>query len=149
MRCLLIFVVIFCISTLSCSDNQKSNKENLEMQAMCSKGAKDYFNEHYPEPIIITGNDSNSYKHHYNNKLNKCFILIDTQHSSGSGDNQIVSYRTHLYDVYENKQYAYLGSGPYKMNVIEGHLPSQDCDLLGKKCNAEDFRNLIKSFMEE
>ena len=133
---------------MSCSDNQNGKKEDLEMQAMCSKGAKDFFNKNYPEPTSrIPGiDDSNTYKNHYNSKLNKCFILIDTHRSSGSGENQIVSDATWLKDVYEDKNYASLSTGSHRASDVNMY---STCDVLGKTCKAEDFQSLIKPYMEE
>ena len=124
-------------------------KQNLELQAMCSKGAKDFFNRNYPEPIsYIPGiNDFSTYKNHYNRTLNKCFILIDTHRSSGSGENLIVSDATWLYDAYEDKNLASLSSGPYRVvGVVNTY---SRCDVLGKVCKVEDFQSLIKPYMEE
>jgi len=143
--CLILFVFL-CVLSISCADNQKGKKENLEMQAMCSKGAKDFFNKNYPEPLALPEN-SNGYTNHYDSKLNKCFILINTHLSSGpvGNPNQIVSDATFLYDAYEGKEYATLST--YKLHG-ENNTPPY-CEVLGKLCNEKDFQNLIKLYMEE
>ncbi len=141
----LILFVFLCVSSISCADNQKKKKENLEMQVMCSKGSKDFFNKNYPESLFVDPEEvSKGYTNHYDSKLNKCFIRIFTARFSGPVGSRTLSEVTSLYDVYEDKEYATLRS-----YLNQGNNTPYYCKVLGKDCNEKDFQNLIKLYMEE
>lgn len=143
-----IIIILFFVSSISCSDSKNGKKESLQMQEMCSKSAKDFFNKNYPESnTYISGiDDTNAYTNHYNSKLNKCFIVINTHRGSGSGVDKIISDATLLYDVYENKEYASLSTGSHRVGDAN---PSGYCHVLEEECKDRDFQSLIKPYMEE
>lgn len=95
-KLLLIFLLLCWFILTGCSRDIKNNQaNNFNLQVQCSEQAKIFFNNYK------TDNNNEAelfYKSHYNSKLNKCFILIDSVFSN-------VSF-SDLYDVLENKHYA-------------------------------------------
>ncbi len=111
----------------------KSNKENFELQAMCSKKADEFFGDY------IHGR---TYTVHYNHKLNKCFGLTE-EYLNGDG---FSNFTINLWDVYEGKTYAGWQSTVGK-NSSENDSHG---DVAGKSCKDQlEFRSLIKPYMEE
>ena len=145
---LIIILFVVCYIFLLSKKNLKVSS-SLTLQEMCSKGSKVFFNENYPQnPLqFVPGiDDYNSYTNHYNKKLDKCFILINDHRGSGSGDHQIISDATRLYDVYEDKEYATWFTGPQRLGEMNN---TSFYNILGNACNDKDFQSFIKSYMEE
>src|SRR5438045_3446679 len=74
------------------SPKLKIAKENLELQAMCSKKGDEFFGDSIGRTYIV----------HYNRKLNKCFGLTEEYLNGDHFSNLTIN----LWDVYEGKAYA-------------------------------------------
>ena len=64
-----------------------ASAQSLEQQAMCAKQAKIAFDEYNKDPLYSSSLKlSQSYKNHYNTKLNKCFIAIKSMLQEDNGE---------------------------------------------------------------
>lgn len=142
------------------SSKQKNDDVNLSIQ--CSKQAQSFYDWYNGE---VT-KSSLAYENHFNNKLNKCFVLVYGGDSSGSDYSYI-----DLYDATEKKHYAmYVGhnycsmgsllaeNNPKKCELDSGRIwsngiDSTEPDIITKQPGGEntktEFLNLIKSFMND
>jgi hypothetical protein len=127
-----------------------ASAQSLEQQAMCAKQAKiafdnyaaDYSNTGLPKPV------STDYQSHYNTKLNKC--LIDVQSTRPMGEEFLTSVV--LVDAFERRVYAV-----YTRTIArgEGILPPTKCDLIPTPqtqthCTSKDeFDAFVAKYMEE
>lgn len=110
----IIFIFVFLL--FGCQ-NESNKKVAYELQEKCSKSAEHWIKQY---------NDVIDYKTHYNEHLNKCFILITA--SPINTPNTSLSYYS-LFDVNENKEYGHIGimthlngsSDSYYIN-IKGNL---------------------------
>jgi len=146
----LLFVLGFLLlfSCLSYGGNEPINKSTLDLQGMCARGAKSFFNDRYPKREYVPGiEDSFSYTNHYNRNLDKCFILVSEHHGSGSGEDTIINDSLLLYDVYEQKELATLSAGPHRLG--DKNIPEALFTSSGKLGKKTDFDKFIKSYMEE
>ena len=131
-----LIVVFFTMSLVGCNNqtptkegksvSQKQLKEEYDLQERCGKRCEEWFKKNY--------NGMNCfYKNHYNNKMNKCFILINCNEGMGQTQN--------LWDVNENNKFG--GLSVFK----EGSVL---CSMLGKECKSkEEWDLLVKPYMEE
>jgi len=128
---LLVLLGVYCFASSTSRYNKISLQEN------CSKKADEIFTEfkkNNEAKVIFTG-DNYTYSNHYNEKLNKCFVLLERD-SEYDAD-------ISLYNAYEN-----IKIGEY----IEVR-PSGDAAICfvdnNRECkNYEEFSNLIKKYME-
>lgn len=115
---------------------EKSAKEISKLQEKCEKQSKKIFSKQYNDGTVE--NDKGlflyQYKHHYNKKLNKCFMVI-------TEDGDLERYKK-LLDVDENNSY-----GSVRINNDRENM---GCYLLNKKCSSEEgWDSIVKSYMEE
>jgi hypothetical protein len=118
---------------------------DYDLQEKCSKDARAYFNENWPHDDDTLYLD---FTNHYNNSMNKCFILVEYRYSHGreySWANDIA-----LWDVYENRKYAnfnvhhitYFEPTFRKVEVIA------NCELIDKKCTTiGEFDDFTRHYM--
>lgn len=139
----LTILIVFLLILLSGCNNQKSTKEQssvsqedlnkeYEIREKCGKQSEEWFKSYqqkYP-------GDKFTYKNHYSDKLNKCFIYITSFQSGG--------YQTiRLVDVNENKEYgSCLGNMGDEDNFLCKFL---DKDVKDKK----EWDSFIKPYLEE
>jgi hypothetical protein len=121
--------------------SSSSKKEDYELQEKCGKQSKEYFEKEYGQGIrVYDGGQSETitFQNHYNEKLNKCFIILTTK---GFIKNEVKSYyKKSLFDINENNEYGF-----FYMTTT-----SFICNLFGKKCNSEqEWDSLVKPYMEE
>ena len=115
---------------------EKTAKEISSLQEKCEKQSKKIFSKQYNNGSVenSTGLFLYKYKHHYNKKLNKCFMVI-------TEDGDLERYKK-LLDVDENNSY-----GSVRINNDRENM---GCYLLNKKCSSEDgWDSIVKSYMEE
>ena len=124
--------------------NAKSNL--LGYQEKCAEQARKAFNDLGYKP-----NDMAGYENHYNTKLNKCFVVVESTDAKFAPT--IWTHKS-LFDAYEGKGYGdyswhtvkdkkYWEVAPFMCKVV---LPSGD----DKYCNSNDeFEALIKGYMED
>jgi hypothetical protein len=114
---------------------------SLELQGQCSKQARDQYDSKgwREEPMA-------SYTNHYNDKLNKCFLLIQNTALPKTKTELVVRMRV-LIDAFEGKAYAgFTSVGSRAMPDI-----CNVTSLTGeeKQCHSSDeFDELVKQYME-
>ncbi len=107
----------------------KQQSNDFDLQSKCSQQAKvflDYFEGGKSAENI-------SYENHFNQKLNKCFVLISQFQNTAPNKIEF------LFDAAEKKEYAESDSSGY-------------CSLLigGAKCNSEaEFNGFVSSYMSD
>jgi len=115
---------------------EKSAKEIAKLQEKCEKRTKKIFSKQYNDGTIENkkGTFLYKYKHHYNKKLNKCFMVVIE-------DGVLERYKK-LLDVDENNSF-----GSVRVNNEQENL---GCYLSEKKCKSEEgWDSLVKPYMEE
>jgi hypothetical protein len=148
-----------------------TKKEEYELQERCSKQAEEFFVRQYgtrTEPTP-TGWARRDYAHHYNRKLNRCFILVTEKYfiekeksrqifGPAGAENSRQIFKN-LYDVIDGKHYANF----YARTMIEepetGLLYDRDLlkkplscmvIVLDRECESEvEWDRLVKPYMEE
>jgi hypothetical protein len=86
------------------------NKVEYELRERCGKRAQEVWKRDFGDQDTKTRHVVSVYENHYNSKLNKCFLAVNT---SVTEDNKVTQERK-LYDVDENKTYArYSSDGPF------------------------------------
>lgn len=143
---LLLLFVAFMLS--GCSN---SSSTNIVAQEKCSKSAKDFFSSYMDKQGDYDKEyrkNSYNFTNHYDQKLNKCFVLI-------TDDNQPYEFHKILYDIYENKEWG----GVHTAGQIAGLCgvkigdSYKTCEHVMKDNSAltsiEEFNNLVKQYMEE
>lgn len=132
---------------------KQSAAENFELQGKCSKDARTWFNASVSREKTTIFLD---FANHYNEKRNKCFILVEHHFNSTSvlGIKEGTSWTNDetLTDVYENEKYA-----EFMENHITRWKPAITndeeviaCEVQGQKCKtADEFNNLTGPYMND
>lgn len=135
----LLFVTVILLVLASCS-----NSVDIVAQEKCSESSKGFFSDYEQD----YGKDTFFFTNHYNQKLNKCFILI-------TEDNSPYDFHRILFDVYENKEWGGVhtaGQMAGLCGVKEGDS-YKTCEHLAKDGGAMDsikeFDDMIKQYMEK
>jgi hypothetical protein len=117
-------------------------KDDYELQEKCEKRCDKYFKEDYgngfDEDVI------SNYTYHYNKKLNKCFILINSiEFIRNIGDKyENITMKT-LFEFNENKEYG-------SLVLFRKNIKTESCFVLDKPCNSEqEWDLLVVPYMEE
>lgn len=121
-----------------------SLKEKYELQERCGKRAAEKFKDEYGNGTLNTedGFTRTNYRNHYNQKLNKCFILV-TSIFLPNKEKESVSEQFQLDDVNENNDYGSF----FKFNK---NARPDICHLSGTACESkEQWESLLKPFMED
>ena len=113
----------------------KINQNQLvyNLQSKCSKEAESFYLKN-KDPLSV------KYENYYNEKMNKCFILVKTtnptDHGGGGGTH------TDLYDINSNVLYAELWQ-------TEDYPVFCSFNFLKEKCSSvEDFQYIIQKYMK-
>jgi len=115
----------------------------MVQQERCPERAKRFFFENgykFDETFGYFKSVSN-YTSHYNKKLDKCFIRIDSMNTQRNKKGEFVQYH-YLYDVFDEKEYGafcFDNTG----NVLKGYVGNKKCGSL------EEFESLIRPYLEE
>jgi len=88
------------IRELNAKMEAKAKAAGLELQASCSKQARQEYNENGWKKEQMAG-----FTNHYNEKMNKCFVLIENTTPLKPADGTFITYKT-LYDAFEGKAYG-------------------------------------------
>ena len=150
--CLAILFLTACESPYMRIDRlEKENKElraqlskaktpSLEAQATCASAAKRFFGEGWAwdqDTLVLR------FTNHYNQSLNKCFVLVQYQFYSSKKHTDSFWYME-LDDAYERTRYGTLdqtvGDGD---RLLVCRVQAVDCK------SADDFNDRIKSFMND
>jgi hypothetical protein len=135
------------------AEDKLSATANLELQEKCAKQAREQFKldrRDYEEDAAKAGAAKEDYAvftNHYNEKLNKCFMVTESQ-VSGTTTYKFLS------DAFERKLY-----GSYNWQMVPGkkywEVPPRTCTVTlptgeEKICHSSDeFDELIKYYMEQ
>jgi len=131
---------------------QELNATKLDLQEKCAKQAHEAFKLRgferkttvWPAASVQGGDFSN----HYNQRLNKCFVLIRDSYMDADARLNIST----LYDAFEGKRYAHFSS--VKETQKGKKDPEVTCTvtlLSGEKkpCHSHDeFEAVVKQYME-
>jgi hypothetical protein len=118
---------------------------NLDMQATCAQQARIAFNESGLDKDAMKG-----YTNHYNQKLNKCFVKLNSLKAAGKG---LATYKA-VQDAFEGKSYAEYFSANIKGEPVWRVKPTVCLVTMQsgeeKYCESDkEFEELIKVYMEQ
>ena len=101
----------------------------------------EYFKEDYGDGF--DEDDISTYTNHYNKKLNKCFILINSIQFIRNIDKfEIITMKT-LFELNENKEYG-------SLIQFGKNIKTDNCMVLDKSCKSEqEWDLLVAPYMEE
>jgi hypothetical protein len=128
--------------------------QSLQQQEICAKQAKAYFQEYSADDQKLSNAGykplNNDYQSHYNVKLNKCLILVETSAQEGQEFHTSIQ----LVDAFERRIFATYGwtSRPGKKYW---EVPPTLCELAPTShettnCSSrEEFDALVSKYMEE
>jgi hypothetical protein len=105
---------------------------DLELQAKCGKDARAWFNLNWQrdkDTLLL------DYSNHYNKSVNKCFILVQYNHSMGAGN--YVGKTITLHDVYDNVERA-------TAHLV--HALTEDAEQAKAICTIDGDKKDTKSF---
>src|SRR5262249_18835308 len=139
-----VFLVFWC----------EAHGQTLDQQERCAQQARRAFQEIQAEARIAdkkfgSHELSSDYQSHYNTKIGKCLMLVDTT-SSLAGETSMAAY---LIDAYERRQYAYY-LWMTKKDKKYWEVPPLSCELtprLNEKrfCTSrEEFDEFVANYME-
>ena len=116
------------------------NSAKWEREQQCSARAEHFFNE-------SSWSEKNSgawYENHFNHKMNKCLILVQSNSSMGTS---LLRDKT-LLDVNDGKALALWGK-TVSLGVHDSMVKPILCKLLDKDCQTdEEFDAFVKSYMD-
>ena len=122
----------------------KTTRENLEFQKSCALQAEKVFHAIGWKENVWQNGLLATYASHYNQKLGKCFMMLELtgQHTSRS-----------LLDAYERRDYAEYMWVPDKVKKF-WEVPPAQCLLIPssgseQNCNSEEeFKEFVAHYME-
>jgi hypothetical protein len=118
---------------------------DYDLQAKCSKDARAWFNENWSrdkDTILL------DFTNHYNESMNKCFILVEYHYSYGRESSWANDMS--LWDVYENAKYANISDHhiTYYTPTIKTEENVVECQVSDKKCTSlGEFNNLTGPYL--
>jgi hypothetical protein len=113
-------------------------KADYQLQERCGQKSEAFFKEKYGNGIFNDGKRIVTYQNHYNKKLKKCLIILNTNYFS---KNINKGYKEKfLLDVNYKRSYGFFhNSGAFTF-----------CDVEKNRCNSEEeWVSLVKPYMEE
>lgn len=124
------------------TDRRKA--ESLAMQGKCSDQARKVFTS-----LGYRDGGMNSFQNHYQSKLNKCMLLLETQNVSG----ETVYTFKFIIDAFENKNY---GEYTWRTDPVKKYweVPPLSCNVYAisgekKNCRSEEeFVKFASEYME-
>jgi hypothetical protein len=137
----LLFVVLFLLAGCAgFSEDKKVEdiKVAYKLQERCGQKCEEFFKEKYGNGILNDGKRIVTYQNHYNKKLKKCLIILNTNFFS---KNINKGYKEKfLLDVSYKRGYGFFhNSGTFTF-----------CDVEKNRCNSEEeWVSLVKPYMEE
>jgi hypothetical protein len=128
--------------------NAEPNKEQYDLQERCGKQAKERFEKEYGNGVFVS-NDAwirYEFEAHHNNKMNKCFYLLNNTVRLTSGQYRgFLSLIITLVDINENKEY-----GSFVSNTENEGRTNIHCQLQESLCSSEaEWEMLLKPYMKE
>ena len=137
------------LAELTAKLGDRTTRENLELQEKCALQAEKIFRKLGHLLRSPAKEASDSYRSHYNAKLNKCFMSVETiiTHTTPAG----MSISWQLLDAYEQRDYGIYVSGILRKG--EQNSPTW-CVLMPQSeneqiCKSEkDFKTFVARYME-
>jgi hypothetical protein len=131
--------------------SQSNAQTTLALQEKCAEGAKKFYTESLRNEV---GQQSFN-GHHYNKKLDRCFVEIGYSYGieeieirKGVKPLRLPKWEVRLYDVFENSTLTVFPS-PFA-RYYRARAEVVDCYVGKKKCESlEEYDALIKPYMEE
>ena len=125
-----------------------SNRDTLELQSKCAKQAQEEFNSEGWSKDALAG-----FTNHYNAKLNKCFIQVDSTDPKTAGDGTIFTSTT-VSDAFVGKVY---GEYNWKSDKVKKYWEVAPfmCKVTSPSgqetfCHSDDeFKTAMKQYMEQ
>lgn len=128
----------------------KSRLESLQLQEKCAEQAKKVFHELGYKDSQQNGN-VDSYQSHYNIKLGKCFLAIESMNITTTPGTQFINRV--LLDAFEKREYAeYTWMSDKDRKYWE--VPPKVCKLIPSSkneqiCKSDDeYKTFVASYME-
>ena len=134
---LVLFLLVGCVGFLE-DRKLEDIKVDYQLQERCGKKCEEFFKEKYGNGILNDGKRIVNYQNHYNKKLKKCLIILNTNFFS---KNINKGYKEmFLFDVNYHRDYGFFhNSGRFTF-----------CDVERNRCNSEEeWVSLVKPYMEE
>jgi hypothetical protein len=137
------------LAELTVKLSDRTMRENLELQEKCALQAEKIFHK---LGHLLRSSDkgaSDSFTSHYNAKLNKCFMSIETIYRPATPAGMSIGW--HLLDAYEQKDYAMYASGMLKKG---DESPPTLCVLMPRleneqTCKSErEYKAFVARYME-
>ena len=145
---LIVFITTSFMSIVGCNHQNiiKEPSSLSGLQEQCVNRSKEYFKKEYGNGMINGENGErliSKYSNHYNKKLNKCFILINSVQFIRNIDKFESVTMKRLFELNENKEYGSL--------VLFGkNIKTDSCMVLDKSCKSEqEWDLLVAPYMEE
>ena len=137
------------ITELNSRLEAKSQTASLELQEKCSKQARSDFEEYGWKKEAFA-----SFTNHYNEKMNKCFILIQSATPSSNSRDGTISINKYLFDAFEEKQYGSYSCWEFRHQKDQKKDQIVDCKATlpsGQEqvCRSSyEFDEIVKLYMQ-
>jgi hypothetical protein len=142
---LIVAVCLFAPSYLYGQNSKPSAKDISELQEKCKSDAVTIFKEVFSKNDMPNDKDGvtyKNYKNHYNIKLNKCFVLINTTSYPHSKSNDALIIKV-LWGINEVKKYG-------SVTRLRRQPNPTDCSVKDRICKSEsEWNSLVKPYMED
>ncbi len=135
------------IRELNIKIEAKAKTASLELQEKCSKQASEQYVENgwKKEPMA-------SYTNHYNERMNKCFVLIESTTPAKPSDGTFFNSKV-LFDAFEGKSY---GQYDWRSDKVKKYWEVAPFNCKGtllsgeeKVCHSSDeFDQIVKLYMQ-
>jgi hypothetical protein len=141
--CIGLFFFLFGNGYAASKEQDLDRNKIADLREQCRKSAEEYFTGRFGSGIRDDdfGQRIDTYTNHYNVKLNKCFILIETVIIPKYKIFRTSRAKT-LLDIYKDTYYGSYGIGR------DGSINM--CEMLKKECHSDsDWDSLVDPYMEE
>jgi hypothetical protein len=129
----------------------KSRLENLQLQEKCAEQAKKVFHALGYKNIQQNGIDVDVYRSHYNEKIGKCFMAIESTNVTTTPGTMFINKI--LLDAYEQREYAEY-SWISRKDKKYWEVPPTICKLIASStseqfCKSDDeYKAFVASYLE-
>ena len=120
---------------------QQEQKSDVDLQAKCATQAQKTFDDFASTMTSNSAGGDFGEQNHYNQKLDKCFVLISYISTTGLVNGGDIANHEALFDAYENTELA----GSTYLNSAGKLYP---CDIGDKMVSCDDYTNFVNQKME-
>ena len=141
------FALALALTAVAATAAAEPNKELYELQERCGRRAGEFFTAgRYGNGNTTTPDGGRllaAFENHYNQKLNKCFIILKTtQYFKSEKGNDFYIYDM-LIDINDNKIIG-------EFMIGRGNPKPDGCAVAERDCASEaSWRAMVKPYMEE